>query len=62
MDFTEEAKQLGFSDAAVMDTNKLVFMPEYRVFCEENACGNYDRESGLSTGERNGGGDEGTCP
>ena len=43
MDFTEEAKQLGFSDAAVMDTNKLVFMPEYRVFCEENACGNYDK-------------------
>ena len=43
MDFTEEAKQLGFSDAAVMDTNKLVFMPEYRVFCEENACGNYNK-------------------
>ena len=40
MDFTEEAKVLGFSDAAVMDTDNLVFMPEYRVFCEENACGN----------------------
>lgn len=43
MDFTEEAKVLGFSDAAVMDTDNLVFMPEYRVFCEENACGNYDK-------------------
>ena len=43
MDFTEEAKTLGFSDAAVMDTDNLVFMPEYRVFCEENACGNYDK-------------------
>ena len=40
MDFIEEAKKLGFSDAAVMDTDKLVFVPEYRVFCEENACGN----------------------
>ena len=43
MDFTEEAKILGFSDAAVMDTDNLVFVPEYRVFCEENACGNYDK-------------------
>lgn len=43
MDFIEEAKKLGFSDAAVMDTDKLVFVPEYRVFCEENACGNYDK-------------------
>ena len=43
MDFIEEAKALGFSDAAVMKTDKLVFVPEYRVFCEENACGNYDK-------------------
>ena len=43
MDFIEEAKKLGFSDAAVMKTDKLVFVPEYRVFCEENACGNYDK-------------------
>ena len=33
MDFTEEAILLGFSGAAVMDTDRLVFMPEYRVFC-----------------------------
>lgn len=43
MDIIEEAKALGFSDAAVMNTDKLVFVPEYRVFCEENACGNYDK-------------------
>lgn len=42
MDFTEEAILLGFSGAAVMDTDRLVFMPEYRVFCEENMCGNYN--------------------
>ena len=43
MNYTERAKQLGFSAAAVMDTKNLVFKPEYRVFCEENRCGNYDR-------------------
>ena len=43
MNYTERAKQLCFSAAAVMDTKNLVFKPEYRVFCEENRCGNYDR-------------------
>ena len=38
MNYTERAKQLGFSAAAVMDTKNLVFKPEYRVFCEENRC------------------------
>ena len=33
---------MGFSDAAVMDTDKLVFVPEYRQFCVDNLCGNYD--------------------
>ncbi len=42
MDWTEEAKKMGFSDAAVMDTEKLVFVPEYRRFCEENLCGCYN--------------------
>ena len=42
MDFTEEAKKLGFSDAAVIHTEDLVFVPEYRQFCEENRCGCYD--------------------
>ena len=42
MDFTEEAMLLGFSGAAVMDTTQLVFVPEYRMFCEENLCGCYN--------------------
>ena len=44
MDLIKTAKELGFSDAAIMDTKDLVFKPEYRVFCEENRCGNYDPE------------------
>ena len=43
MNYTERGNQLGFSAEAVMDTKNLVFKPEYRVFCEENRCGNYDR-------------------
>ena len=42
MNMIETAKELGFSGAAVIDTAELVFIPEYRVFCEENLCGNYD--------------------
>lgn len=42
MDYVEEARKLGFADAAVMNTDKLVFMPEYRRFCEENLCGCYN--------------------
>ena len=30
-----------FTNAAIMDTQKLVFKPEYRKFCEENRCGCY---------------------
>lgn len=43
MNLIEEAKALGFSDAAVISTDQLVFVPEYRVFCEDNLCGNYDK-------------------
>lgn len=42
MNIIEEAKKLGFSNAAVMSTDKLVFVPEYRHFCEENLCGCYN--------------------
>ena len=31
MNLIEEAKALGFSDAAVISTDQLVFVPEYRV-------------------------------
>ena len=42
MNLVKEAIDLGFSNAAVMDTKKLVFVPEYRNFCEENRCGCYN--------------------
>ena len=42
MDYIKEAKKLGFSNTAIMDTKKLVFKPEYRKFCEENQCGCYN--------------------
>ena len=31
-----------FANAAIMDTKDLVFVPEYRQFCEDNLCGNYN--------------------
>lgn len=43
MDLIKEAEELGFSQAAIMDTKNLVFVPEYRTFCEDNLCGNYDK-------------------
>ena len=43
MNLIEEAKALGFSDAAVISTDQLVFVPENRDFCEDNLCGNYDK-------------------
>ena len=42
MDYVKEAKALGFTDAALMEVKDLVIVPEYRVFCEENLCGNYN--------------------
>lgn len=43
MDLIREAALLGFSEAAIMDTKNLVMVPEYRGFCEDNLCGNYDK-------------------
>ena len=42
MDYVKESKALGFTDAALMPVSRLVIVPEYRVFCEENLCGNYN--------------------
>lgn len=41
-DYVQLARTLGFTDAALMDTAELVIVPEYRQFCEENLCGNYN--------------------
>ncbi len=35
------AREMGFSEAEVIPVSQLVFVPEYRKYCEENACGNY---------------------
>ena len=42
MDLIKEALSMGFADATIMDTKDLVFVPEYRQFCEDNLCGNYN--------------------
>ena len=42
MNLIQEALSLGFVNAAVIDVKDLVFVLEYRKFCEENLCGNYD--------------------
>ena len=61
MDLVKEAIFLGFSGAAVMDTTQLVFVPEYRMFCEEKFMRLLQCKSGLSAGERDRGRDETVC-
>lgn len=41
-DYIARAKALGFTDAALLPVEQLVIVPEYRCFCEENLCGNYN--------------------
>ena len=43
--YIELALGLGFKHAKLMSVQDLVFVPEYRKYCEENLCGNYDRVS-----------------
>lgn len=38
-----KAKGLGFTNAAIISTEALIYVPEYRKFCEENYCGNYNK-------------------
>ena len=40
-DYVALAKASGFTDAALIPVEKLVVVPEYRKFCEQNLCGNY---------------------
>ena len=35
------ALKLGFSAAALIDTEDIIFRPEFRVCCEDNSCGMY---------------------
>lgn len=39
--FIEIALASGFSDAAVIGTEEIVFDPRFRPYCEENLCGQY---------------------
>lgn len=39
---TQAAEKKLFSAACVIETKKIVFKPEFRPFCEENYCGQYD--------------------
>lgn len=38
-----KALDVGFAHAAVIDAKELVYIPEYRKYCEENICGNYNK-------------------
>lgn len=40
---TEEARKQGFGHMAFLPVEQLVFVPEYRKYCEQNLCGNYDK-------------------
>lgn len=37
----EKALSLGFSAAAIIQTEQLVYNPQFRKYCEDNFCGNY---------------------
>jgi len=38
-----EALKIGFNKAGVISVDQLVYVPQYRKYCEENLCGNYAR-------------------
>lgn len=40
------AQEVGFVKAAVIPVDDLVFVPEFRSFCEKNDCGNYGKNYG----------------
>lgn len=41
--FIDLALSLGASRACIIDVNNILFNPEFRKFCEENACGFYGK-------------------
>lgn len=42
----ELAFEAGFCNAAVIPTREFYFVPEYREYCVQNLCGNYDKNYG----------------
>ena len=45
---TEEARKQGFGHMAFLPVEQLVFVPEYRKYCEQNLCGRRDEGARLS--------------
>ena len=43
MDFVKVCRDMGASNAAELPVEKLVFQPELRALCEQNACGRFGR-------------------
>lgn len=42
----KKAIEIGFCAAEIISTSDLVFVPEYRKYCEDNLCGNYGKNYG----------------
>lgn len=42
-DFINMAIKAGFTGAAILRVDELLYVPEYRKYCEENLCGNYGK-------------------
>jgi len=40
-DMVSLAMELGFANAALVDTGKIPFNPAFRICCEDNSCGKY---------------------
>ncbi|MEE0420194.1 MAG: DUF2284 domain-containing protein [Lachnospiraceae bacterium] len=39
----DNALNIGFAHTAFLPVRKLVFVEKYRIYCEENVCGNYNK-------------------
>lgn len=42
-EYKKIAKDMGFTNAGIMEVEKLIIVPEYRRYCEENICGKYGK-------------------
>lgn len=41
--YDRRSQETGFGHMAFLPVEQLVFVPEYRKYCEQNLCGNYDK-------------------
>ena len=42
------AESQGFEKVAILNTSQLKIVQEYRKYCEQNLCGNYDANYGCT--------------